>query len=317
MSRCPECAQTAHRGGSRDVDCLACYCIFSLAGAGEPTLAVYHMRSAAIDLPIAGMSPDAVAAQLTEALSTAVVVHVRPLEQPADPLPYWEDVISRMGEFAHIAEDPSGKKLDANSIWMDVRFDPRYDQSFRHFNTAQPLHTDGAYEDHSPEIAFFYCARQAAAGGATLFLDVEDLVAAIRREDPQLYEQLTTTPVRFSKQAVGKTCCILDADERGFRVNWNYYRVAADQPPEIQQLRERFHQLLGSRFVDGEEVMPLRLETGESVFFRDRRVLHGRRAYEAKAAGDRLIWKCYISRPRDSSAGSSAAPIEATANHRA
>src|SRR6478672_3966195 len=243
------------------------------------------------------ISRDSAAAQIREVLRRAVVVHICP-DIPIDqPLGYWEDVIGRLGSFKAVGEDPSGMQTEKKSVWMDVRFDPRYGQSFRHFNSAQPLHTDGAYEDTYVDSALFYCERQASSGGATLFVDVEDLARILKQEDPSLYRDITTTPVHFSKLGrPGKTCPIVDADRAGVRVNWNYYRVTPDQGEKIEALRETFHQFLNSRFVEGGEALALRLEPHECVFFQDSRVLHGRNAYEAEASGDRLIWKCYFTR---------------------
>lgn len=233
------------------------------------------------------------------ALERSIVIHVINAAVSPDPLPFWEEVIREIGQFASVGEDPSGREAEQKSIWMDVRFDPRHHQSFRHFNSAQPLHTDGAYEEEYPGTAFFFCAQQARSGGATLFLDVADLISVLRKEEPSLHRDLTTLPVHFSKLGgAGKTCCILDEDEAGPRVNWNYYRVSPGQGPQIDRLREQFHAFLQTRFVDQNDLLPLRLETGDAAFFQDTRVLHGRHAYEAQVAGDRLIWKCYFSPPR-------------------
>lgn len=236
-----------------------------------------------------------VARSVKEAISRAVVVHVAGAQLSPEPLDYWEQVIREIGSFAAVGEDPSGRPLEERGIWMDVRYDPRHHQSFRHFNSAQPLHTDGAYEEEYPGTAFFFCAKQAPAGGATLFLDIEDLVAVLQDEEEALFTDLTTVPVHFSKLGgKGKRSCIIDRDSQGWRVNWNYYRVTPGQGAKIEQIRERFHAFLQARFVETGDLLPLRLETGDAVFFNDTRVLHGRHAYEAEVAGDRLIWKCYF-----------------------
>lgn len=257
------------------------------------------MRFETLSLAANQAKKNELAESIRKALGRSVVVHVINAAISAEPLRFWESVIGEIGEFATVGEEPSGQRAQEKSIWMDVRFDPRHHQSFRHFNSAQPLHTDGAYDEEYPGTAFFFCAKQAPAGGATLFLDVVDLVAVLRQEAPALYHDLTTMPVHFSKLGgAGKTCCILDEDEAGPRVNWNYYRVAPGQGPQIDALRDRFHAFLQTRFVDKDDLLALRLETGDAVFFQDTRVLHGRHAYEAQEAGDRLIWKCYFSSPR-------------------
>ncbi|HVF71279.1 MAG TPA: TauD/TfdA family dioxygenase [Chthoniobacterales bacterium] len=255
------------------------------------------MRFETLTLTEDATSKNGLAATVRGVLEDSVVVHVKNAAVFPDPLASWERLIGEIGDFAAVGEEASGQKAEQKSIWMDVRFDPRHNQSFRHFNSAQPLHTDGAYEEEYPGTAFFFCAKQAPTGGATLFLDVADLIDILQKEEPALYRDLTTIPVRFSKLGgAGKTCCVLDEDDQGPRVNWNYYRVAGDQGPEVARLREEFHAFLQNRFVDRNDLLALRLETGDAVFFKDTRVLHGRHAYEAHAAGDRLIWKCYFKR---------------------
>jgi alpha-ketoglutarate-dependent taurine dioxygenase len=255
------------------------------------------MRFKKIQISPHSVSREVVAARIAEALRHSVLIHVCPDAAIDEPLNYWEDVIGRIGSAEAVGQDESGKQLEGKSIWVDVRFDPRYNRSFRYFNSAQPLHTDRADLDEHFDTAFFYCASQAPSGGATLFLDVEDLVQVVKEENRSLYEDLTTTPVHFSKLGrAGKTCPIIDIDRGGLRVSWNYYRVTPGQGERIDQLRENFHQFLSSRFVDQGAVVALRLEAHESVFFQDTRVLHGRHAYKAEVAGDRLIWKCYFTR---------------------
>ncbi len=254
------------------------------------------MRFTAIDLTASFRDSDLVTEQLSSALRHSVVVHVLNRSHVEQPLKYWEDVVSRLGEPVYEGEDShTGVTHPQDSIWSDVRFDPHVSASFRHQNSAQPLHTDGAYLADAPDLVLFYCARQAASGGATLFLDVIDLVAGLTREYPDLYRALTTVPVEFRKATnKGKTSPILSFDEQGARINWNYYRVAPDQPEEVLMLREALHEVLTTRFMHGKETLPIRLRPGEAVIFNDVRTLHGREAYSACQSGDRLLWKCYI-----------------------
>jgi alpha-ketoglutarate-dependent taurine dioxygenase len=167
-------------------------------------------------------------------------------------------------------------------------------------NSAQPLHTDGAYYLDSPDTVVFYCERQAVSGGATIFLDVADLERAVRIDRPTLYEKLVSIRVSFSKSGQQeRRSCILDHDAGGPKVNWNYFRVTPGQGNDVVDMCEKFHAYLQERFVDTADLLPLRLEEGEVVIFRDIRVLHGRHSYAADAAGDRLIWKCYFNLKSD------------------
>ena len=64
----------------------------------------------------------------------------------------------------------------------------------------------------------------------------------------------------------------------------------------MDALRRDFHALL-ERLVEDGVAQGFRLETGDAVFFRDDEVLYGRRAYSARASGDRLLWKTYFHWP--------------------
>lgn len=226
----------------------------------------------------------------------SAVVRVRWTAKTDDPLERWERVIRNLGAIASEGEDPAGHRVTSGGIWTDVRFDPQHRESFRFDNGAQPLHTDGAYcANGFPETAFFYCERQARAGGHSLFADVEVVADVLQSIDPELYRALRSTPVQFSKyDEPGRFEPILTRDERGARIHWNYYRIAPGQSAETVAMCERFRAFVERDVARAGAAIRFRLEPGDAVFFQDDRVLHGRESFEAGAAGDRLIWKCYV-----------------------
>ena len=80
----------------------------------------------------------------------------------------------------------------------------------------------------------------------------------------------------------------------GMEINWNYYRVLKDESPEVESVSEAFHTFLQKEIVDGDRCIKIALKNNEGLIFDDRRVLHGRMAFEAEKIRDRCIWKCEI-----------------------
>ena len=162
-----------------------------------------------------------------EALREVLLAHKVTVASGIDPTveqrPFWDEVSELAGEVIPIAERPSGEKT--GDKWMEIRYDPAIKNAYRHANIAQPMHTDGSYLANAPDVMFFYCVKQASAGGETTFLDSAELVDILARRDPGLLRELQTTPVKFSKADDQKTRPILAEDAHGLVVTWNYHCV--------------------------------------------------------------------------------------------
>lgn len=243
------------------------------------------------------VTPQDIAQRLDEALRGAHVVHVTDCPDAARDTAYLSNVILQFADMAFRGEDgASGRQT--RDAWTDIRFDPARAHSFRHSNTAQPPHTDGAYEAESGNVVFFSCQAAAPSGGETYFIGADEIAEAAEAEAPELFEQLVTQPVRFGKMnTMERERPILSRDAAGWSIDWNYYRVVSEGAPEVARLREAFHEFLQQRFVTDNACTAVRLLPGECLLFHDQRVLHGRRAFEAQNTGDRLIWKCNIHWP--------------------
>ncbi|MGZ3364297.1 MAG: TauD/TfdA family dioxygenase, partial [Caulobacteraceae bacterium] len=203
---------------------------------------------------------------------------------------FWAEVNDRIGDIDMRGEDIATLKR-YDTIWNDIEYDPAKSHTYRHSNTAQPLHTDGAYNVQPASVCFFICTAQAASGGVTYFLDARDLVENLQKDDPALLHRLQTEPVRYRKgDAPGQEVTIIGQDAEGPLVNWNFYRAEPTQDPSRLQLCRDFFDYLKRRYDHLEDVRALRLQKGDCMAFHDLRVLHGRTAFEAKVKGDRCLW---------------------------
>ena len=154
-------------------------------------------------------------------------------------------------------------------LWTDIQYNPSIENSYRHSNTRQPFHTDGSYESDAPNISCFYCMVAAKQGGATTFLDYDELLDCL---DTKLRDRLESTPVLFSKGNDSKTRPIIHDG----RLTWNYFRASS---PEDPTLVEDFHRFLEDRIVESHIAVDIYLQSGDAVFFQDELLLHGRNAF--------------------------------------
>ena len=117
--------------------------------------------------------------------------------------------------------------------------------SYKHSNHAQPLHTDYGYFSFEIFCSFFYCEAQAEFGGATTFIDVNTVVELLQKIDTNLLEELKTTLIHFGRKdnpIAHNDDYILQEDDLGWKINWNYYRALGDK--ENSELIEKFIQII-------------------------------------------------------------------------
>ncbi|MFO0602593.1 MAG: TauD/TfdA family dioxygenase [Polyangiales bacterium] len=236
-----------------------------------------------------GMSTREFGEALREVLLKHKVMVASGVDPTVEQRPFWDEVSELAGEVIHIAERPTGEKT--GDKWMEIRYDPSIKNAYRHANIAQPMHTDGSYLSNAPDVMFFYCIKQASAGGETTFLDSAELVDILEKKDPALLADLRTTPVRFSKAGDEKTRPIISEDRHGLLLTWNYHCVDPDETPAVKDLAERFHAFLQREVVAEKRALPILLQPGEAVFFHDERLIHGRNAFDAHERNDRFFWK--------------------------
>ncbi|MCB9365508.1 MAG: TauD/TfdA family dioxygenase [Flavobacteriales bacterium] len=186
--------------------------------------------------------------------------------------------------------DPINKKIIDNA-WTTIRFDKRYiEQTYKHSNKHQPLHTDYCNASIDIEGVILFCDVPAQYGGATIFIDGEQVVEILKQYEPQLLERLEKTEIIFGKQPspiFRKKTRVIQYDEKSVVLNWNYAVVAEDNTEEALRLADEFHFFLEEHIFNSGLTTDIFLKENEGVIFQDKRVLHGRRAF----LGDRFLLK--------------------------
>lgn len=250
-------------------------------------------------------TPEQIAGEVRDAWSSSNVIHIVGPRPQGDIREFYWPVLSTLGQPLALAEDATlgdrGQQR-SGSYWSEVRFDPDMPQGYRHTANAQPLHTDGAYtspgsvkSEVGPNplgTGFLACVAMPAGGGATTFIDAEELMAALAEEAPELLERLRNTVVPHARSGDRKVAKVIDSNGDGAaRLNWNYYCVDTQAGEEVRQLAEDFFQFLRTSAAVDARTARVKLDPGSAVLWKDDYVLHGRDAFDPEGKSARFLWK--------------------------
>lgn len=230
-------------------------------------------------------------AKAKELLEKFKVLVIRGYEGSEDPAVFFDKFSEKIGFIYGIDEDLLTGEYTGKR-WIDITYDPDIKDKYRAAPVAQPLHTDASYVDMNRNIQFFYCAGQAFKGGATTFIDSDELVELLKISgENDLLERLKTIPIKFSKLNRSRTLPILRSLDDGWHFNWNYFCADPDLTKEERAVVDDFHNFLQTRVVQSGLVFPCLLEKYDVVFFNDELILHGRNSYFATEKGQRSLMK--------------------------
>lgn len=164
------------------------------------------------------------------------------------------------------------------------------------------LHTDLPNWRHPPDIQLLYCLENDAQGGESLFADGFRVAEVLRDESPDAFRILSETPIDFrfqdETQDIAFRAPILecDADGRVVEVRFNNWirdtlRLPVHEIEAWYDAYRRFWQLLH----DSRHQLEFALSPGQMIAFDNRRVLHGRRAFDPNT-GRRHLQGTYLDR---------------------
>lgn len=163
-----------------------------------------------------------------------------------------------------------------------------------------PLHTDMPHYELPPGLQILHALRNEAEGGESLMADGLAVAEHLRREEPGIFKLLTETtiPFRFQDETgdYKSRHPILEQDQNGSLayVNWSNSTAAPldvsyHKMPAMRAAIRRFVQHLESdRFL-----ITRKLKAGEMMVFDNRRMLHGRNAFDPETGG-RHLQGCYL-----------------------
>ncbi len=167
---------------------------------------------------------------------------------------------------------------------------------------ALPLHTDLTNQDLPPGYQFLHCLANEAEGGGSVFCDGVAVANDLARADKEAFDLLATVTVPFRFQDADtdirarKTVIARDAEGAVTEICFNAHLadildIAPEVMPAYYAAYRRFMQMTR----DPAYRVTLKLKAGEMVVFDNRRVLHGRAAFDP-STGFRHLHGCYVDR---------------------
>lgn len=165
-----------------------------------------------------------------------------------------------------------------------------------------PLHTDLTNQEVPPGFQFLHCMINEAEGGGSLFCDGFAVAEDIRAEDPEAFALLRDTPTPFRFQdgdydiRKREPVIRLERDGRLAEIRFNAHLAAVfDMEAAQMAAYYRAYRLYMTKSRDDAYLLTLKLRPGEMAVFDNRRVLHGRDAFDPSTGGRRLRG-CYVDR---------------------
>ncbi|MDX1433774.1 MAG: TauD/TfdA family dioxygenase [Gammaproteobacteria bacterium] len=186
-------------------------------------------------------------------------------------------------------------------LLFDVRAKPDADSNA--YTTLELLpHTDLPTREYEPGLQLLHCLENTARGGRAVMVDGLAVAGDIRREAPEHWHALTTIAWNFSNRARDTDyrfrSPIIVLDDRGevaeLRVN-NFLRAPLSAPFDVVEAAYAGLLELQSRLRDERYRMTFDYRPGDLVVFDNRRVLHGREAFD-QSGGARWLQGCYLER---------------------
>lgn len=167
---------------------------------------------------------------------------------------------------------------------------------------ALPLHTDLPNQELPPGFQFLHCIANEAEGGGSVFCDGFAIAEDLRADDPPAFEALANVriPLRFHDAHYDIRChdtvirCAPDNAVEEIRFNAHIAGIF-DMPADQMAGYYHAYRAYMASTRSNRYRLTLRLKRGQMVVFDNRRVLHGREAFDP-SSGFRRLRGCYVDR---------------------
>ena len=167
---------------------------------------------------------------------------------------------------------------------------------------ALPLHTDLTNQELPPGYQFLHCIANAAQGGGSTFCDGVAVAEDLRERDPEAFEVLSTVTVPFrfhdAETDIRSRKTVITLDTRGDVSEICFNAHLADildlDAEQMTAFYRAYRQFMEMTRAPAYRI-GLRLSAGQMVVFDNRRVLHGREAFDP-STGFRHLRGCYVDR---------------------
>ena len=216
----------------------------------------------------------------------AVIVRGLPeMPEMIETLPQKIGVI-RTSNFGHVFEVKIKPEADSNAY------------------TGEELlaHTDLATREYMPGLQFLFCLQNDADGGLSTLADGFAIAEHIKQTNPDAYKLLASRPIDFVNKAKTSDYRMhvplfhCDASGELDEVRWTSWlraplRGELEEMAQIYKAQKLAYQLGNSDMFKAK----FKLQPGDMMCFDNRRVLHGRTAFDPSSGG-RWLRGCYMER---------------------
>jgi gamma-butyrobetaine dioxygenase len=180
---------------------------------------------------------------------------------------------------------------------FDVRAVPD-PNNLAYTGAALGLHTDNPYREPVPGLQILHCVTGSREGGTNLFADGFRAAEVLQSRDPEAFEILSSTPVRFEFsdantylsaarpliQCSGSTVEAIHYNNRSMAP----LQIPAGNIPRFYREYRTFAMILR----ETTQTLTTSLSEEDAVVFNNRRILHGRTAFPPNER--RLLQGCYL-----------------------
>ncbi len=194
--------------------------------------------------------------------------------------------VIRTSNFGHVFEVKIKPEADSNAY------------------TGEELlaHTDLATREYMPGLQFLFCLQNDADGGLSTLADGFAIAEHIKQTNPDAYKLLASRPIDFVNKAKTSDYRMhvplfhCDASGELDEVRWTSWlraplRGELEEMAQIYKAQKLAYQLGNSDMFKAK----FKLQPGDMMCFDNRRVLHGRTAFDPSSGG-RWLRGCYMER---------------------
>ena len=175
---------------------------------------------------------------------------------------------------------------------MEVRFDPKIKNAYRHSSNSQPLHTDGSYIKSYTNSTLMCCVKNNTKKGETIFISAFEIFKILKKKNKNLLSNILQYPVVHLRSGDMKKSKILYKRRNIWKLNWNYFCLKKNQSSKIIKMTNEFKSFLDNELEIKAKTLPIKMKTGDALIWKDSEILHGRNGFIANKESDRFIWKC-------------------------
>jgi alpha-ketoglutarate-dependent taurine dioxygenase len=210
-----------------------------------------------------------------------------------------EDIGERIGDLKHTFY---GRTWDVKSV-------PEA-ENIAYTNRFLGLHMDMLYTSAPPSLQLLHCLKNSCEGGSSLFSDSTNAAVQLLLEDTKKFKALAETRMIFHYKNGGRNYVqarkAIEVWEAGSttisRVNWSppfqapfqlHKGILDNANLDKFETQVKAMKSFVKYIEDPKNVYEHRLQEGECVIFDNRRVLHGRRAFDT-SSGERWLKGAYL-----------------------